>query len=282
MRRDKYHKTIRLAGMSVLLLFSTFTLSDINPPGHYTFGVVPQFDQGQIRLIWEPILKELGRRTGFHFKLIGSSSIPEFEKQYLNGKFDLVYMNPYFVFKATEQGYIPIVRDVGIDLQGVVVVRKDSPVHKVQQLTGKNVGFPSPNALGASLIPRADFRNRFRIDVFPVYLKTHSAVYRAVLAGKVAAGAGVQKSLERQPFEVRSRLRIIYRTRKFPSHPIIIHHRVPIADREKILDALLELASTEKGKLMQQKIPIGIMGITSTLDYKPISEWGLDKLYEKQ
>ncbi|NOY66555.1 MAG: phosphate/phosphite/phosphonate ABC transporter substrate-binding protein [Gammaproteobacteria bacterium] len=272
-------KTIILLLVTVIL-HSGFVLANSRNDRTYVFGVVPQFDQIRIINIWNPVLKALSKHTGFKFILKTSNDITDFEKQYIHGDFDFAFMNPYFVLKAADQGYIPLVRDVDIDLQGIVVVKKNSTIYDVEELSGTEVGFPSPNSLGASLMLRADFKNKFKVSVLPVYLKTHSAVYRAVLSGKVMAGGGVQKSLAQQSYETRNALRVIYRTRFFPSHPIISHHRVPIADREKVIQALLDIAATSKGMEMLMKIPMHHLGITSVRDYEPIGTWGLEKFYK--
>lgn len=52
----------------------------------YTMGVVPQFEIRHIRKIWNPILKEVKKNTGYNLKLIGSPTIPDFENEF-NTKF---------------------------------------------------------------------------------------------------------------------------------------------------------------------------------------------------
>lgn len=90
-------------------------------------------------------------------------------------------------------------RDNGHSLVGIIVVKKDSPVQSASELDGKTVAFPSPNALGATLLPRAEFDREFNIKVNELYVKSHSSVYLNVLLGKTAAGGGVQKTLSLQP-----------------------------------------------------------------------------------
>ena len=52
-------------------------------------------------------------------------------------------------------------------------MRQDSPVREVKDLAGKRLAFPSPNALGVSLIPRADMKNIYDISVEPIYVQSH-------------------------------------------------------------------------------------------------------------
>lgn len=252
-------------------------------PETYTFGVVPQFDARQTHRVWRPLLTELEKQTGFKFRLVGSPDIPGFEDQFMAGDFDFAYMNPYQVYKAIKtQKYIPLVRDVGSTLFGLLVVRKDSAVQKVEDLAGKRVAFPAPNALGASLVIRADLKNIYGIDVEPVYVQSHSSVYLGVAMAEVAAGGGVQKTLAQQPAQVGDKLRIIYKTREITPHPVAAHYRVPVAVRESVRNALLELGNSDEGRALLRPVPVKAIGAASIDDYLPLGEWGLDAFYAEQ
>lgn len=246
----------------------------------YLVGIVPQFDKRKTHQIWTPILSELEIRTGFKFKLVGSKIIPDFEKQYLKGKFDFAYMNPYFMLLAhKQQGYTPLVKDVGRKLYGIVVVRKDSPIQNIKQLNGEIVAFPSANAMGASLVPRADLINKFNIKITPMYVQTHTSVYLNVIQRRTKAGGGVQKTLEQQPQSLRDLLRVLYKTREFNPHAFAAHGRIPAEHRKLVRNALLEMGETERGRAMLRKIPVKKIGQAHMDDYKELEQWGLDKVY---
>jgi phosphonate transport system substrate-binding protein len=249
----------------------------------YTFGVVPQYDAQRIFETWQPILREIEKLTGLKFKLTGSLTIPAFETQFMVGEFDFAYMNPYHALKAAEkQHYIPQVRDVGRSLYGIIVVRKDSPITTVQDLEGKTVAFPAPNALGASLIPRADLKNLYNINILPRYVQSHSSVYLNVALGRVAAGGGLQKTFGQQKKSIRNKLRILYKTREVATHPIVAHERVPEEDRKKVKLAFLSLANTQKGRMLLSKVPIVKLGPATLKDYLPLKTLALESFYVKE
>lgn len=246
----------------------------------YTIGVVPQFEQRKLFRIWQPIIDELEARTGFSLHLVGSPKIPVFEKKFMAGEYDFAYMNPYHVLKAHgSQGYIPLVRDGSRRLKGVLVVRKDSPVRDVKELDGKIFAFPSPNALGAALLMRADLQQLYGMTIFPRYVQTHSSVYLNVVLGQADAGGGVMSTLTSQPQSVQDKLRVLYETRSTAPHPLAAHPRVPEADREAFKQAWLELAASETGKALIAQIPMGESVEASMDDYRPMLDWGLDAFY---
>ena len=254
--------------------------SDKKEKGEYNFGIVPQFEQRKLFAIWRPILNELEKRTGLTFKIVGSPKIPVFEKKYMEGIYDFAYMNPYHILKAHDsQGYIPLIRDGGRVLKGILVVRKDSSVQSVKDLSNRQVAFPSPNALGASLLMRADLAQLHDVEIIPRYVQTHSSVYLHVATGMVEAGGGVASTLRSQKPGVQNNLRILYETREMSPHPVSVHPRVPLQDAEKVRQAFLAMAQTKAGAALLSKIPMREAIAASMDDYAPLLEWGLDAFY---
>lgn len=241
---------------------------------------MPQFEARRTAKTWQPILDEIYQLSGVKLELKASPNIPKFEKQVYDGEFDFAYMNPYHAIIANKkQGYLPLLRDKDHRLIGIIVVKKDSPILSVSELNGKTVAFPSPNALGAALLPRAEFDRKFNIKVNELYVKSHSSVYLNVLLGKTAAGGGVQKTLSQQPENIRDNLRILYKTSAVPTHPLTAHPDVDTSVRDKVRAAFLKLGNNEKGKSLLNTIPMKKIGSASIEDYQPLKEMGLDQYY---
>lgn len=243
----------------------------------YVLGVTPQFERRQLFAIWTPILNELNKRTGHNFQLATAPNIRDYERQYNSGAYDLAYMNPYLAV-ANPQGYQPILRDAN-PIRGILVVRKDSPVQSVADLAGKEIAFPAPNAIGASLLIRAELARKFKVDFTPRYVQSHTATYLNVAQGLAAAGGGVQKTLDEQKEAVKEQLRVIYTTTPVPSLPIAIHPRLPVAAREAIRDAFLALAATPDGAALLKEVPINRLTATAMKDYEPLRELGLQEFF---
>lgn len=249
--------------------------------GQYSFGIVPQFEQRKLFRIWRPILDELEHRTGLSFDLVGSPKIPVFEHNYLTGIYDFVYMNPYHMVRAHDvQGYLPLIRDGGRMLTGILVVPKESQIKDIQELSGLSVAFPSPNALGASLLLRAELARLHGVELLPHYVQTHTSVYLHVVLGLTQAGGGVASTLQTQKPEIKEKLRIIYETKAVHPHPVSVHPRVSGEHREKVRLAFLAMAQTEQGSALLAKIPMDKVVTAKLEDYAPLRDWELDELYE--
>jgi phosphonate transport system substrate-binding protein len=245
----------------------------------YTLGVVPQLTPLDTHRRWMPFVQRLQKMTGLRIELKVYQSIPQFEADFLKGVPDFVFLNPYHeVMAKRAQGYIPLVRDSSKPLVGILVVRKDSPIHSVRELNLKEIAFPAPNALGASLYMRALLAEQEKITIIPRYVQTHSNVFRYVVLGFAAAGGAVNKTLSKEPPEIRSRLRVLYRTPGLAPHPLSAHPRVAQKVRQAVRQAVLEMAQDEPGRrilaAVQLRKPIAA---DYQRDYAPLDKLKLDK-----
>lgn len=268
--------SLRALKSSLILLAILLGIPAVNADESYTFAVVPQFEQRKLYTIWQPIVDELSRRSGYKLKLVATLTVPDFERELAKGSFDFVYANPYHIMReGPRQGYIPLVRDQQA-LRGILVVHKDGSYKTPAELDGVKMAIPSFNALGASLLMRADLEQLFNVKVIPINVKTHSSVYLQVANGLIPAGGGVEKTLKEQDKAVQDMLRVLYTTREMPSHPIAAHPRLPANVRQALQRAVLDLAATEEGKKLLQHVPMSEAVATSMQDYTPMKKWGLE------
>ena len=242
---------------SVAVLASCFALSGVATADTFTIGMVPQFEPIKLAEIWSPILRELEEQTGHTFEMIGSPQISEFEDGFLAGDFDFAYMNPYhFVVARKAQGYDALIRDGARELFGVLVVAKDSDIKSVADLKGKTIAFPSPNALGAALLMRADLDRIHGLEYKQEYVSTHSSTYLNVALGQMDAGGGVMATLNRAEPQVRDQLRIVYETTRVLPQPFVVHQRIAPDVAEAVQKAFLKMAETPEGQELLARIPM--------------------------
>jgi len=277
---------LRLLGFPVLLLLTLIApLNAAERQPVYTVAVVPQFTATEIHRDWVPFLERLARDTGFHFELQVAQSIPTFEAAVLAGGPDFAFMNPYHQIMARQvQGYLPLVRD-DRPLTGILVVRQDDPIKSVKELDGKEIAFPAPNSLGASLWLRAILAEQEKIKFTPLYVKTHTNAYRHVLLGRAAAGGGVNNTFSQEPAEVRANLRILLETPGVPSHPLSAHPRVAASVRLAVSEAILKMAKDPGGRALLSQVQMpNPVSADYARDYRPLEKYRLERyvVREKQ
>ena len=174
----------------------------------YTVAIVPQFKSVTIERNWAPVIKTISASSGVPLEVKYYKNFPDFENALSKGEVDFAYINPYYAVMYKKH-YTPIIKDSSKKLNGIIVVRKDSPYKTVQDLYGKKIAFPAPNAFGASLLVRASLTDLEKIPFTAVYTSSHSNTYRYVLTGERDAGGGVNKTLAQEDDNIKSSLRII-------------------------------------------------------------------------
>lgn len=241
--------------------------------------IVPQLTATQIYTRWGPVLDRLGKSTQLCFELIVPATIPQFETDLANGKPDFVFMNPYHVvMKWQEHQYVPLVAS-SEPLFGVLTVKKDNKYASLQDLRNGKIAFPAPNSFAASLLIRSLLTNN-GVPFEPLYVKTHSNVYRSVVRGDGAvAGGGIHTTLSAEPPELRDELRVLAETKHYTSHPFSANARVPKAIQERVQTAFLDLAKTADGAELLSRIQMTKpMAVSYKANYKELEALKLDKL----
>jgi phosphonate transport system substrate-binding protein len=243
-----------------------------------TLLVVPQFPATEINATWGKLLAELETEKLPKIELIFAKDIREFETLFLTGRADLIYCNPYHMVMAKKaQGYISLVRD-SKPLTGILIATKSSDsdsIETLNDLKGKTLLFPSPNAFGASLYMRALLTREKGIEFTTKYVKTHSNVIRGVVRNEGQAGGMVSATLAAETDELKNKVRVIYETPPAPPHPIAAHPRVDPATREALTKAIISHIEQNRqlGADIQMANPIRA---NYTKDYHPLEKLGLE------
>lgn len=267
-------RLLRQFGGLVLLAMSAVTQA-----AHYTIAVVPQGTPAETHRRWAPFVAQLQHDIGHTLQLRVYRTFDEFETDLVNGFVEFAYMNPYhFLMASKAQGYVPLIRDGSRRLSGLLLVRRDSPLQSIKDLQGKSIGFPDPNAFAASLYMRALLKKEAKISFTARYFGTHANVYRHIILGSVAAGAGVNVTLARELVETRNELRVLYETPGTAPHPLCAHPRVPTDLRNAVTRAILNMGNDETGRaLLRHTDIIKPVRAVYERDYKPLEKLGLEK-----
>ena len=243
--------------------------------------IVPQTANSQLYVQWVPILDRVGRETHQCFEIHVPSTIPEFEAVLHNGEADYAFMNPYHqVMAYKSQGYVPLVADGKNLLDGIIVVRKDSKIKSIAELNNTTMVFPAPNAFAASLLIRSTLAEQ-NILVVAKYVTTHSNVYRSVILGDAPAGGGINNTFNRETPAVRDKLRVLYRTKGYTSHPFSANPRISRATQDATAQAFVRLGQTEEGQAMLDRVQMPAPKRVSYADYAVLEKLKLERFVQR-
>ena len=221
-----------------LCLFCAFAA----PAEPLVFGVVPQQSTHRLAKTWTPLLVELGHLMDTRVTFATAKDIPAFEQLLASGFYDIAYMNPYhYTVFSQRSGYRALAKQKNKTLQGIVVVHRDSEITDLSELNNRMLAFPAPAAFAATIIVQAELKRR-GVAVRSRYVSSHDSVYLNVARQFMPAGGGVLQTLEAAPTDVQNNLKVLWRSRAYPSHAIATSATVSATLRARLLDALLTIS----------------------------------------
>ncbi|QOX77783.1 phosphate/phosphite/phosphonate ABC transporter substrate-binding protein [Trichlorobacter lovleyi] len=243
----------RIATHLLLFVLSACSVSTANAADRQlSFGVVPQRSVILTAQYWNPILKYLEKKSGVPLVLKVEKTAPEHSRQVGLGRYDLVYTNHFFTKANARAGYRVVARPAGPAITGEIVVPEGSPIARLEDLAGREVGFPSPAAFVAYAVP-LDVLTRKGIRVKPVFAGNQEGIMAQLKAGRVAA-AGVNSQVM-QSYANREgwRYRSVWQSPEYLNLPIAVHPRVAAGTAAAIVDALVNMSHDPEGVQILEK-----------------------------
>jgi phosphonate transport system substrate-binding protein len=268
----------RNALFGFLLLFCGQTVWAQAPNETLSFGIVPQQAASKLARLWGPILAYLSEKSGVRLMFKTAPNIPEFERRCAAGEYDIAYMNPYhYTVFHRASGYQVFARQKDKRIRGIMVVRKDSPLQRLDELSGATLAFPAPAAFAASVLPRAEL-TRDGIAFSAKYVASHDSVYRTVAKGLYPAGGGIERTFNNMEPDIRQQLRILWRSDAFTPHAFAAHPRLSSASVQRIQQAMLEMENTPAGRALLARIKFKGIEAGADADWDDIRGLGIDLL----
>jgi phosphonate transport system substrate-binding protein len=208
-----------------------------------TFGIVPQQSPQKIYEAWQPFISYLSKYTKTEIRLRTEKSIPEFEKKLYSGQYDIAYSNPYhFVIANKKQNHQAVAR-FDKDIIGILVTKKDSKINSIKDIKDKSFIFPAPKAFAATILTKYETLENINHDIEKSkkfrYVNSHDSVYKGIQRNIAQVGGGIIRTFNK--FKDKDDLKIIYKTNKYPSHPISVANNLDEKFKEKLLDALISI-----------------------------------------
>lgn len=256
--------------LTVFLLVATLE-AHAHPHAHapIVMGVAPQQEPTKVYAMWQPMVRYLQRETRQPFTFETASSIEEFQKRVLEGRYDLWWGNPLTYIQASRKlGYVAIARDT-VRIAGLLVTRKADNITAVKELAGQKIAYSAPDAIGGTLlIQDALIRNGVPLDqTTPVFTGSHDSAYRAVLDGHAAAAGGVPRSFNALDAGLRDKLAILIKTEEVAPQPFAVHPRLFRGVVTQIQRALVKLNWTPEGRDILSSIQYKEIVISNDVDY---------------
>lgn len=264
-RNREYNKRVATRfGACLLLLVSLGTVGEAPaqtppPQSTLTVGILPAFSTERLVATFEPLVDALAEASGIPLQIETAPSIAEFARRTLHEhRYDVLLTAPHlYVDAARRGGYRLLARVNAEGLRVLVVVRKDSELQQLAQLSAKRIAtmeliaFASVQGLEmlreAGLVPER--------DVELLVTPNMDAAVQAV-ADRHADAAFVVNTYfeERIHPERRAQFRIVSTSDDAPHLPVSAAPWIDPAVAERIAVALTELHFQRDGDFVLRKL----------------------------
>ncbi|HKK05260.1 MAG TPA: phosphate/phosphite/phosphonate ABC transporter substrate-binding protein [Gammaproteobacteria bacterium] len=245
-------RSLQAALALCLLLFAAAAFAQA-PRDYYRLGVLPLQSPTKLAAMFMPLADDLAKTLGRPVQFVTAPSFAAYMQRVQKREYDIIYLNPLLYTEARKYGYRAIAKVAQEPFTGILVVRKDGPIQRLDPKhlpDGLRIGFPDPNAFAATVMTRQYMRS-LGIDVskkFHIhYFRSQDSALMALYSGLVDITGTWRPSLRSMPGYVRAKLRIVAETPPQPQMPIAVRAGLPRPDVKRITDLLLRLGHGERG-----------------------------------
>lgn len=254
-------RTISTIALAVVLLVSACgtggpaTTDAKGCPGDGTvrMGVQPFLAATKLTAAYDELGKALSTALGCTVTVAVTTDYAAETEAMRAGQLEIAEFPPFGYVLAKDRAKLVPIATFG-DAQGRVstatagiAVLADSPVTDLKGLAGHTVGFTAPTATSGHLLPAYGL-HQAGVDpntgINPVYLGTHTAVYQALVNGRVdaaeLASTQIAAATAAKIYDP-AKIRLLWHSEPSPSDPLVVRGDLPQAFQQRLRDAVLGL-----------------------------------------
>lgn len=238
---------------------------------HLVLGIHPYKSPSKLIKAYTPLAEYLSRKVGMPVQISISKDYHAHIDAIGKDQLDIAYMGPAsYVSLVDHYGKKPLLACQEVNgkstFQGKIVVRKESPLHSLEELKGKSFAFGDPSSTMSHLVPRymlwKDGVNAEQLERYK-FMGSHDNVALAVLSGEYDAGA--IKEAVFYKYEARG-LKTLDTTPALSEHLFVTSKKLNATTRSKLREAFLSLNKDPNGKKIMNSIKPGITAMTPVED----------------
>lgn len=242
----------------------TLSESPSGPVSTYVVGIHPLHNPQRLIEVYGPIIDRINAgMPAVEFRVEASRNYEEFERKLFAGYFAFALPNPYQTVRALRHGYHVFGRmGDDEDFRGLILVRKDGPVHAIADLKGRSVAYPAASALAATMLPQ-HFLQSQGIQVMKEldnrYVGSQESAIVALLRGHVAAAATWPvpwRAFQEEHPQEAAQLSVKWQTETLPNNAWVAREDVPPADVRRFAELLFGLKDSADGRALLQRVPV--------------------------
>lgn len=224
----------------------------------YRFAVHPLHNPNKLAEAYQPLIDLLNASIPeARFELEASRDYQAYEAKFRARGPEFLLPNPWQSLQAMKLGYrvIAMAGDAD-DFRGLFIVRRDSPIRHPADLKGKRVGYPSPTALAACIMPQHFLHENgidINHDIENSYVGSQESSIMSAYLGHTAVAATWPPPwrlfLRDHPAEA-AQLRVLWETEPLLNNSVMVRNNVPEPIVQAVRNILLKLEDSDSGQLV--------------------------------
>ena len=225
----------------------------------YRFSPVNLYGINLTAAYWNPIINYVSDKSGVKLQLKIGRTSADTTSFVLAREVEFVFSNHLFSPEREKLGWKVFGRRLTPSVFGQIVVLADSPITAVEQLNGKQVAFPGPEALVSYKFPYAHLLSK-KIDVQVVFGGNTDAALAQLFSGKVAAAGGNSQVIEGYAKREEKKYRVLWQSPPLNDLALMHAANVPAKDVRAVTEAFLGMQRDPKGRdiLKQASSAVGL------------------------
>lgn len=266
-----------LTGMLIaFLIVAPVPLFGAQPP--LQMGLLPYLSGERLFEYFLPMKDYLETKLKRRIVLSTAPDSKTYVQRAARGEYDIYQTAPHFALLAeVEHGYRRVAR-LARDLNGDVVVRRDSPVQHIEELRGRTV--ITPDALAITSMLGEELLKDHGLAPGKSYrlLRTasHNNAIMTVYRSQADAAFSSVEVLEKLPPEISRELRILAKTRQVPHMMVMANRRMPQAEYDRLKAALLAFTHDGPGRKFFEVTGYGDIGPITDTDMARLQPFLID------
>ena len=224
-------------------------------PAPLRVAIHPLHNPQRLLAVYGPLVEVLQARLGEPVDIEASRGYASYEDKIRRRGPAVLLSNPWQTLLAQRHGYrvVAMAGDPD-DFHGLLVARRDGPVHVPADLRGREIAYPAPTAVAAAMLPQW-FLSRAGLaidrDVKSRYVGSQESALLNVWSGDTAAaGTWPQpwRAFQQTHPEKAAALHVLWRTGTLPGNAVMVRDDLPPAQAERLRGALLALHQDAEGR----------------------------------
>jgi len=239
-------------------------------------GVLPYLPTRSLIAEHQPLRDFLQQGLGREVEVYTAPDFRTFFENTRHGRYDVVITAAHFARVAQiDQGYVPMVRYSG-GARGLLVVARDSPIRRLDQLRGKIIAGPDRLALVSLVMVR--WLHEHGLEEKRDYTLTTAVSFNTAILtvqrGEAAAAVTAPAAMQQMPAELRDSVRILGDTGDYTNLVYLANPRVGRREVAKIKALILRFgADTQAGRAFLSTTGFGSIVPATAADMKRLDSY---------